>query len=119
MADGRKLSFLRTEDLCSLFGNAIDNAVEAAEQVPVPEERIVTLDVSSRGNILTIHVENPCAAPPVFEDGLPVTTKEDRDYHGFGMRSMRRSAETYGGVMTAGWEDGIFSLDFLFVLEED
>ena len=115
IVDGKAFSFMRTEDICSLFGNAIDNAVEAAAKEPVAERRIVMLHTASRGNMLSIHVENPCAVKPQFADGLPMTSKGDTDYHGFGMRSMRYVAEKYGGVLTAVWEDGVFSLDVLFV----
>ena len=51
-------------------------------------------------------------------DDLPVTSKPDTDYHGFGMRSMRYLCEKYGGALTAGWEDGIFSLDMLFPMQQ-
>ena len=117
IADGQRLNFMRAEDICSLFGNALDNAIEAAAQAEPPETRIVALNVSARGNVLTVHVENPCLTAPEFSDGLPLTTKVDTDYHGFGMRSMRYVAEKYGGVLTTRGEDGVFLLDALFILE--
>ena len=49
-----------------------------------------------------------------FLDGLPVTTKADRDYHGYGMRSMRYITEKYGGTLTAQYRDGLFVLNLLF-----
>jgi hypothetical protein len=115
IVDGGRFSFMRTEDICSLFGNAIDNAIEAAAKEPIAEKRIVMLHTAAKGNMLSLHVENPCFEKPQFADGLPLTTKNDTDYHGFGMRSMRYVAEKYGGVLTAAWEDGIFSLDVLFL----
>ena len=115
IVDGGRFSFMRTEDICSLFGNAIDNAIEAAAKEPIAEKRIVVLHTAAKGNMLSLHVENPCFEKPQFADGLPLTTKGDTDYHGFGMRSMRYVAEKYGGVLTAAWEDGIFSLDVLFL----
>ncbi len=115
IVDGERFSFMRTEDICSLFGNAIDNAIEAATKEPAAEKRIVMLRTSMKGNMLSLHVENPCSQKPQFADGLPLTSKGDTDYHGFGMRSMRYVAEKYGGVLTAAWEDGFFSLDVLFL----
>ena len=116
IADGKRLDFMRAEDICSLFGNAIDNAIEAAALQDPPQTRIVTLSITAKGNMLFIHVENPCLSKPAFEDGLPVTTKGDTDNHGFGMRSIRYVTEKYGGVLTTGWEDGVFLLDVLFLL---
>lgn len=118
IVDGGRLSFLKVEDLFSLLGNALDNAIDAAGQEQEEERRIITLNAMARENLYTIHLENPCAREPLFVDGLPVTTKPDTDYHGYGMRSMRYLCEKYKGVLTCGWEDGIFTLDILFPLEE-
>lgn len=114
IVDGKGLSFLSVEDLYSLLGNALDNAIEAAGQEREEARRIITLHAASQENFFTIHIENPCAREPLFMDGLPVTTKPDQDYHGYGMRSMRYLCEKYKGVLTTRWEDGIFSLDILF-----
>ena len=114
IADGEKLGFIKTEDLYALMGNALDNAIEAAAQEESSARRIITLRVSAREDIVTIHIENPCKNQPLMMDGLPVTTKRNQDYHGFGVKSMRYIAEKYGGVLTVDWEDGIFYLDILF-----
>ena len=66
------------------------------------------------GIFTSIHIANPCRTELIFTDGLPVTTKEDINYLGFGMRSMRYVAEQYGGALTASWDDGIYSLDIVF-----
>ena len=114
IVDGSGLRFLTVEDLYSLLGNALDNAIEAAAKEREEARRIITLHAAARGDLFSIHIENPCAKEPLFMDGLPVTSKPDKDYHGFGMRSMRYLCEKYQGVLTTGWEDGIFSLDVLF-----
>ena len=118
IVDGSGLGFLTVEDLYSLLGNALDNAIEAARQEQAEDRRIITLYAAQRESLFTIHVENPCAREPLFMDGLPVTSKPDKDYHGFGMRSMRYLCEKYKGALTSGWEDGIFTLDILFPLQK-
>ena len=110
MADGRGLEFIKAHHLYSLLGNAIDNAMEAVQDLP-EEERDILLSVRRTGNLVSIHVENRCAGPVAMRGGLPVTTKGDRDYHGFGMLSMRTVAEQYGGTLTVRVEDGVFQLD--------
>ncbi|MBR1812663.1 MAG: GHKL domain-containing protein [Lachnospiraceae bacterium] len=114
MADGKQLNFLKPEDLYSLLGNALDNAIEATGQEPDAERRIVRLQITRKNSFVSIHVDNPCPVAPSFSDGLPETTKEDTSYHGFGMRSMRYIAEQYGGALTARWKDGFFSLNVVF-----
>lgn len=114
IVDGDKLTFMELEDMYSLMGNALDNAIEATSKEENEARRIVTLYVAAKGNLVSIHIENPCGEQPFFIDGIPVTNKANTDYHGYGMRSMRYLCEKYGGVLTTGWEDGIFSLDLLF-----
>ncbi len=119
MADGARLSFLRDGDLYCLFGNIIDNALEAARQVPDRERRVVNLVVKARGDMLVIQEDNYFEGELEFKDGLPQTTKEDRGYHGFGTQSIRMIVRQYGGEMTASAEDGVFHLNILFTLDGD
>lgn len=119
VVDGKGLSFMRVEDLYSLLGNALDNAIEAARGEENEARRIITLSAARRGDMFSVHIENPCAVRPLFADGLPVTTKSDTDYHGYGMRSMRYLCEKYDGALNAAWEDGIFSLDMLFPVKDE
>ena len=116
IADGKRLDFMLTEDIYSLMGNALDNAIEAASQEDNPGKRIIELNIAAKGPFLCVHISNPCPNQPAFQDSVPVTTKADTGYHGYGMRSMRFIAEKYGGALTCAWEDGIFSLDIIFPL---
>ncbi len=117
IADGEKLSFMKTEDVYTLMGNALDNAIEAVSQEMSLGRRVITMRITQKGELLTIHIENPCKVQPIFVDGLPASTKADREYHGFGTKSMRYVSEKYGGVLTTDWEKGIFYLDILFPLQ--
>lgn len=112
MADGGALSFLDSSEIYALFGNILDNAIEAVDRMPAQAGRDITLVVRRQGSMVSIHEENRCAQAPRFRDGLPVTTKTDSPgYHGFGMRSIRSIVEEHGGVLTVGAEDGLFHLD--------
>ena len=116
MADGAALFFMTDEDVYAFFGNALDNAIEAQRLLP-EEARSITLLVSRARRMLHVHVENPCAVEPSFEDGLPVTTKKDRTAHGFGTRSMRYIVRSYGGELRLSACEGVFSLDAVFPCE--
>ena len=106
--------FVDELDLYALFGNALGNAVNAVSALPEGRERFIILSASREGNMLTIHMENPFDGEIPFEDGLPQTAG-DPDYHGFGMRSMARTAEKYGGMLAAKQEGGMFYLDILLL----
>ena len=114
IADGARLSFMSAGDMYSLFGNALDNAIEATAAEPDEEKRLIGVRVSAENNVLLVHIENRCVAPPEFEDGMPVTSKADKDFHGFGVRSIRYIAEKYGGRVRYSASDGKFELDILF-----
>lgn len=116
MVDGEKLSFLSAVDIYSLFGNALDNAIRACTEVEDKSRRLINMSVFSRVGFLTIHIENSTAKEPVLRNGLPVTTQKDTSYHGYGMLSMRRIAESYGGVMEVTCRDLLFSLDMTIPL---
>ena len=117
IADGAKLSRMALEDMYCLIGNALDNAIEATANEKNESRRIVSIYAAAKDKLYTIHIENPCQKQPMFMDGMPMTSKPDTDYHGYGMRSMRYLCEKYGGALSTGWEDGIFSLDMIFPLE--
>ena len=110
VADGSKLDFLDPVDVYALLGNAIDNAIEAVSALPDREQRLISVSVWSSRGLLLIQCENYYDHPLTFEDGLPVTTKEQDGYHGFGIRSIQYTVEKYGGCMTVHPENGLFVL---------
>lgn len=100
IADGEKLGFMTTGDICSLFGNAIENAIEAVSLLPDPEDRNISFQVRESRGMLVVTVENYYTGELTVENGLPRSSKGDNLNHGFGMRSIRNVAEKYGGEMT-------------------
>ena len=119
MADGAALGFMAPADIYALFGNALDNAIEAVRRVDDPERRTITLSVRRAGGMVAVGVENYFAAAPRFSaDGLPQTSKSDSANHGFGTRSMRAIAQRYGGSLHAGTQDEIFYLNVLLAVPE-
>ncbi len=114
LADGRQLSFMQDSDVYALFGNILDNAMEAVRQVQDDERRMISLTVTARDKLLFIEAENFFVGDALtFEEGLPVTTKDDRLYHGFGMRSICMLTEKYGGDLQITAQDGIFRLSIM------
>ena len=118
MADGSKLEFMEDGDLYCLFGNIIDNALEAVNNVPERERRVINLVVKAKNCMLTVQEENYFEGELTFKDGLPCTTKGDKNYHGFGTRSMRMIVNKYGGAFSARAEGGVYYLNIVFPLEQ-
>ena len=118
IADGALLNFMTDMEVSALFGNMLDNAIEAVERVPEPERRVIRLRVDAEKRFLRIRIENRCAGTLTFRDGLPVTTTQDARSHGFGMKSMQRTVAKYGGSMLAGQRDDWFELNILVPMEQ-
>lgn len=51
--------------------------------------------------------------------GQPATTKENKESHGYGIKSIRKAAEKYGGCMTLEQQDGWFIMTVLIPLAEE
>ena len=118
VADGKALDFLNPMDICSIFGNALDNAITSAEKVENPEKRLIHVTVFQEKSFLRIKIENSFQGELKIKNQLPVTTKADRRYHGFGVKSMKAVAEKYKGSLTVSAKDGWFELRILIPLPE-
>lgn len=113
MANIDRLGAIDDLDLYSLLGNALDNAIEEVVNLDDPEMRIISLNIENSGDLIRLHIENYTANNITFEDGLPVTTKADKKYHGFGIKSIRYITEKYKGHFNLYIKDNIFNLDIL------
>lgn len=99
---------IRSADLCAILGNLLDNALEAAGQADVQEQRFVRLVVRRINRMLVMKVENGCAAMPVAHNGELRTTKTDGGLHGWGLKSACTAAEKYDGMVQTSCEGHIF-----------
>ena len=99
---------IRSVDLCAILGNLLDNAIEAARQVPDPSRRTAALTIRRIHQMLVIKVENSFAAAPVREDGELKTTKTEGGLHGWGLKSAQAAAEKYDGMVQAGVSGEVF-----------
>lgn len=110
-ADG---SFLDPLDISTIFGNALDNAIEASEKLAV-SRRVVSVKARRIHDMLVIAVENN-ALPDADASGK--TTKEDALFHGFGLSNIRAAVDKYDGQCTVKCKDGVFVLKIMIPVEE-
>lgn len=105
--------FLQPLDISTIFGNALDNALEACDKLPV-DERLITLKVSRVRNMLVIMVENSARAADVRIG----KTEKDHFLHGFGLSNMKKAAEKYDGNCITTMENGLFTLKIVIPIPE-
>ena len=95
------------------------NECTADFRIGVPFEQnlqLIHLSVAKQKNFLRIRCENYCEEQLKFENGIPVTTKKDRRFHGFGMKSIKSTAAKYGGSVTTDLKKNWFELRILIPL---
>lgn len=118
VADGMLLDFMNLMDICTIFGNALDNAIECVEKIGDKSKRLIRTAVYSQSKFLIIRFENYTELELTTKDSLPITTKKDRQYHGYGLKSIRSTVEKYGGSMTVNVKDNWFILRLLIPEEK-
>ena len=103
-------------DIYSLFGNLLNNAIEACQGQKDPWLRVSCGPVKS---YLAIEVENSVSGDIMKENPTLSTTKKDSQSHGIGLRILKRIAEQYNGVLHYEMKGSdCFSVQLLLNLEE-
>ena len=113
IVDGGALSFMEDMDVSALFGNMLDNAIESAEKQQEKQKRLIWLYVTKEKQFVRIRTENYCDENVQFQDGIPITTKKDKRFHGYGMKSIKSTVEKYHGSVVAAQENNWFELKIL------
>lgn len=102
-------SFIEAMDISTIFGNALDNAIEASEKLP-KDQRLITVKANRVRDLLAIVVENTAL---IEEVSLNKTTKKDTFLHGFGLPNIKKAAERYEGQCSTKAENGMFTLKIM------
>ena len=101
---------IKAIDLYTMLGNAIDNAIECVSRLPDADKRTISISIDTQGGLLYLQIDNYYEGKIKLEDGMPVTSKKDRENHGIGLRSIKFIVEKYDGSLHIQKDHGIFSL---------
>lgn len=117
VVDGSSFGFMDVMDICSIFGNALDNAIECEKKIADPEKRLIHVSAFTQKNFLIIRFENYYEGVLTFDEQLPVTTKKEPQFHGYGLKSLRYTVRKYGGEVDVSTQDNWFNLKILIPLK--
>lgn len=117
VVDGALFDSMDVMDICSVFGNALDNAIECELKIPDYRKRMIHVDAFSERSFLIIRVENYYEGNIRFEKGIPVTTKVEKTVHGYGLKSLRYTVHKYKGEVQIDVKDNWFSLRILIPMD--
>ena len=101
---------LSTYDMNIILGNLIENAIEAQEDADEPE---IDLTIRFSVDSLFMEIGNPCPGKVRFRDGIPVTSKEPADAHGYGIKNVLRVLEKYENTIAFECAEGRFTVKIL------
>lgn len=85
--DFKGIDFIEPLDISTIFGNAIDNAIEASENLP-RDKRMITVRAERVRDMLVAAVENNTLPGTAPAEG---TTKPDHFIHGFGIPNIKHA----------------------------
>ena len=107
--------FVEPIDICTIFGNALDNAIEACQKIDVSDQRIIRISIQESINTLHISISNPVKSKVNMVNNNILTTKEDNTNHGLGLFSIKKVAKKYKGKVAITCDDDVFSLSILLI----
>ena len=98
-------SYISPVDLVTIFGNTIDNAVDAVRKLEDGIEKIIYIKSTRMANYTAIKISNQYTGKITLDKGVPQTNKEDKDYHGIGLSSVLAAVSRYNGTMEIKIDD--------------
>ena len=97
-------------DICTILSNALDNAVEACVKFEKPSDRYIDVKIEDSENEMIISIKNPSTEAPKRRAGVYISRKKDKDNHGLGLKSIKRTVDKHKGDMLVKYENEIFNL---------
>jgi sensor histidine kinase regulating citrate/malate metabolism len=111
---------MKPVDVCTIFANALDNAIEACDKIAEKSRRWIKLNVKKTDRFLSIKLSNSMVednsgitADRLFDGGVQKTSKKDKSLHGFGTLNMKKAIEKYAGMLKAEQGENEFVLSIM------
>lgn len=117
MVDATKLSFMKSTDIYILFGNLLDNAINAVSKLDDLKKRVIYVRIFEKSGMLIIGLENMHTEKLVQKEGLYETTHSNKDNHGFGLKGISDVVKKYGGVIDMPSDECVFKTNISFMLK--
>ena len=119
VVEGIPQEFMDVVDLYVLLGNIVDNTMESVMQLTDALERIIEIRLYRDRNMIRMVFRNRYKGTIRFDSGLPVSTKPQDGYHGFGLKSIAQIVEKYSGAMTIDTDNEVFLLKIMIPVPKE
>lgn len=108
---------IEVSDLVTILANLLDNSLTALETVP-DNKKLYLKVVYDRGRVI-IAVQNTYSTPIKYINGEIVSTKDDAENHGYGLKNIRKTIEKYDGYMDINHAQNTFSINIIIFVKAD
>lgn len=110
VVDGKLLDFMDVVDICNIFGNTLDNAIESVMRISDKEKRLIHVTVSQANGFVMIRIENYFEGTLRTDGEDFISTKLDKSHHGYGIKSVKYTADRYDGAVHINTDNNWFDI---------
>lgn len=108
-------SFLSDNDLTSILDNLLENSVEASLE---SNKKNIELTIMQKNtNFIVINIWNYYNKEPQILNGKFLTSKKDKNIHGFGINSIERIVKKYNGDFNYHFDKNNMTCTFSIILK--
>lgn len=100
----------RSFEVNVIISNLLDNAITAAEK---SEDKRLKLEMIFDKSVLHISIKNSYDGKLISKDGRLLSTKEQAELHGYGLKNVKRIIKKYNGTISISYTDSLFSVDVM------
>lgn len=97
-------------DLCVIFSNAIENAINACKSISISNGKSISIVCKNKNDKLHIQITNSYEGKVLFVNEMPISIEEN---HGLGTKSIAAVTQTYKGVFSFTAENGVFKTSII------
>ena len=97
-------------DLCSIFANTLDNAIEASLKINKSSQRKITVKTLLDKGYFSYNITNTIGSKVNFSKGKYISDKEDKKLHGYGIENVRAIVKKYNGIIDINYSETNFEV---------
>ena len=107
-----KCDFIESEDICSIFSNILDNAIEACMKIN-SNNKFIYIEGKIVEKFFIMKVENSKINKINIKNNKFMTDKDNKFSHGLGISSIKNSVKKYNGETVINYTDDRFIIKIL------
>ena len=103
-------------EVCTIFANVLDNAIEAVSKIEEDRSKWIAMSMKKTERFWVINISNATNEKPDVESiykGEGYTSKKDSEFHGIGIRNIKKTVEKKEGIMKLNGDEDSFSLTLM------